>query len=74
MAFRSIRNETKVVEEYCGAITEAAWRSGSSMLESGHQLDFLVYEYAYIIDHRYSKLQLASDLSERMSGSELRKL
>jgi hypothetical protein len=47
------RNEMKVTEVYCWAITHAAGRScggssGSSVLEFGFQLDFPVYTYIII--------------------------
>jgi hypothetical protein len=55
------RNETKVAEEYCWAITQAEGRScygrsGFSVLEFGFQMDSLVY--AYVADHMYTQYRL----------------
>jgi hypothetical protein len=62
------RNERKVTEEYCRAITQATWlsccvHSGSSVLECGFKLEF--YMIAYIAVHKCTHLALAVDLNER---------
>jgi hypothetical protein len=68
------RNEKKVVEEYCWAITQAerrsrCSRSGSSALEHGYHLDSLLY--ACTVDPTYTEFRLAPDLPKllRKSGS-----
>jgi hypothetical protein len=58
------RNETKVEEEYCWAITQAmgrscCGRSGSSVLELGFQLDLLAY--TYLFHHMHIQLRLAQN-------------
>jgi hypothetical protein len=58
------RNETKVAEEYCWAITQAAVKSCcsrlvASVLEFGFELDSLVY--AYIVDDVYTEFRLAQN-------------
>jgi hypothetical protein len=60
--------ETKVAEEYCWAITQAAeryccGRSGSSESEFGCQLDSLVCTHT--VDHMCTRFRLAPDLPER---------
>ena len=57
------RSETKVAEEYCWAITQAAgWlyggRSGTSVLVFGFQL-------GSFLDHMCIKTRLAPDVPER---------
>ena len=66
--WRRRRNDTKVAEEFCWAITQAAGRSccsrsGSCVLEFGFQLDSLVC--TYIFDHTYAQLRLAPNRPER---------
>jgi hypothetical protein len=62
------RSETKLVEEYCWAIIQAAGRSycgrsGSRVLEFGFKLDSLVH--THIVDHMYTQFRLAPDHPER---------
>lgn len=54
------RSETKLVEEYCWATTQAAGRSycgrpGSRVLVFGLKLDSLVH--THIVDHMYTQFQ-----------------
>jgi hypothetical protein len=60
------RNETKMAEEYCWAITGGGAVMlrpiGSRVLESGFQRDGLVY--ADILDHMYIHFRLAPDFPE----------
>jgi hypothetical protein len=56
------RNVTKMAEEYCWAITQAAGRSScgpssSSVLKFGFQLDSLVYTYT--AEHMHTEFWLA---------------
>jgi hypothetical protein len=68
------RSKEKVAEEYCWAITETAGRlccgrSGSSMLESGSQLESLLRLTILYSIPTYAKLDLIPELRERKSGS-----
>jgi hypothetical protein len=52
---------TKVEEEYCRAITKEAWRSGSSLLEFGFQVECNGYRHKF--DHMYTRLRRVPDFT-----------
>ena len=73
------RNETKLAQEYCWAITQAARRSccawaGSNVLKSGFQLDYFVHVHMHTDDHTYIQSQILqySNCAEPTSSSPCR--